>query len=248
MAKKAPKIKRIESFEFPEGMILAKKYRVESLLGTGWEGEVYRLSELSTGIERAGKFFFPHRNKHNRKLKFYATKLHKLRNCPILIQYHTQENIWYHGMRITFLVSEYVQGQLLSEFLEKQPGKRLHYFQACHLLHALAAGIESIHRLREYHGDLHTDNVIVQRHGLGFDLKLLDMYWWGSQRPENIQEDVLNLIRIFYESLGGAKHYSNLPKPIKEIISGQKRSLILKKFKTAGKLREYLETMNWSSS
>ena len=35
----------------------------------------------------------------------------------------------------------------------------------------------------EYHGDLHDDNIIVRRHGLSFDLKLVDMFPWGATRP-----------------------------------------------------------------
>ncbi|TVQ80172.1 MAG: serine/threonine protein kinase [Bradymonadales bacterium] len=232
-------------FDFEPGRILAKKYQVESLLGAGWEGEVYRLTELSTGIERAGKFFYPQRNRHNRNLKFYAQKLHKLRNCPILIQYHTQEVIWNRGERISFLISEYVEGELLSDFLKRQPGKRLHAFQGVHLLHALAKGMEKIHQLREYHGDLHTDNIMIASHGLGFELKLIDMYWWGSARPENISADVCDLVRVFYDSLGGARTYQSQPAAVKEICCGLKKSLILKKFKTAGKLKSFLEMMSW---
>lgn len=235
----------LDSFDFEPGRILAKKYQVESLLGKGWEGEVYRLTELSTGIERAGKFFYPKRNKHNRNLKFYAQKLHKLRSCPILIQYHTQEIMWNRGERISFLISEYVEGELLSEFLKRQPGQRLHPFQAVHLLHALARGMERIHLLREYHGDLHTDNIMVASHGLGFELKLIDMYWWGSARPENISADVVDLVRVFYDALGGKKTYAKQPLAVKEICCGLKQSLILKKFRTAGKLRQYLENMTW---
>lgn len=240
------KLEKIESFDFPTGRILARKYRVEHLLGSGWESEVYLLTELSSGVERAGKFFFPHRNPNNRNLKIYARKLHKLRSSPALIQYHTQEAFWHRGHYISFLVSEYVEGELLSSFLKRQPGGRLHYFQALHLLHSLAKGLENIHRLHEYHGDLHSDNIIVRSHGLGFDLKLMDMHWWGSARPENILADVCDLIRIFYQSLGGAKHYAQLPKEIKNIISGQKKSLIQKKFRSAGKLKDFLENMEWN--
>ncbi|MBW2987840.1 serine/threonine protein kinase, partial [Candidatus Woesearchaeota archaeon] len=63
---------------------------------------------------------------------------------------------------------------------------------------------------------------------------------------EQIKSDVVELIHIFYEVLGGKKHYHNLPPEIKDIICGLKRSLITKKFKTAGKLREYLENMEWN--
>lgn len=236
---------KIEEFNFPEGIILARKYQVVDLLGKGWEGEVYLLKELMTGVLRAGKFFYPHRNTGSRVTRLYAHKLHKLRHCQVLVHYHTQELIWYRGHRIAFMVSEYVEGELLGEFLKRQPGKRIGAFQALHLLHALAKGLEEVHRLREYHGDLHTDNVMVRRTGLGFDLKVFDLYHWRATKPEMIQEDVFNLIFIFYEAIGGKKQYSKQPEYVKEICCGLKRSLIEKKYKTAGKLREYLESMEW---
>jgi serine/threonine protein kinase len=237
--------KRISSFKFQPGKKLAGKYEVISLLGSGWEGEVYRVRELTCGIERAAKFFFPHRNMYNRATKFYAKKLHKLRHCPILIQYHTQERIQYRGVQVIFLVSEYVEGELLSEYLKQRPGKRLTPFEGLHLLHALASGVEEIHRAREYHGDLHDDNIIIRRQGLTYHVKLVDMYNWGAPDANNIRDDVCDLIRIFYDSIGGARFYAKHPFEIKQICCGLKRSLIIRKFKTAGHLRQYLETMDW---
>lgn len=236
---------RIKRFGFRPGTTLLDKYDVVSQLGRGWEGEVYLVRERATGIERAAKFWYPHRNPSNRAVRFYAKKLHKLRNCPILIQYHTQETIECQGLPVRFLVSEYVEGELLSHFIRRQPGRRLPVFQALHVLHALAAGIESIHRQREYHGDLHDENIIVRRYGLSFDLKLVDMFHWGPARPENIRDDVLFLVRIFYEAIGGAARYARQPAEAKAICCGLKRSLILRKFRNAGQLRGYLETMRW---
>jgi len=235
----------IESFNLSSGRIIAKKYEIKSLLGTGWESEVYLVREITTGIERTAKFFFPQRNLHDRALKFYARKLHKLRKCPIVIQYSTQDTIIFRRTPISFLVSEFVEGELLSEYLDRQPGKRLLPFQALHLLYALARGIECIHTVGDYHGDLHTDNIIVQRVGLNFELKLLDMFHWGAPSAENIRDDVINLVRIFYDALGGQKHYAKLPEEVKQICCGLKRTQITKKFRTAGKLRKYLESMQW---
>ncbi len=235
----------LDSFDFEPGRMLGGKYEIISKLGEGWEGEVYMVREKFSKIDRAAKFFFPKRNPRNKNLLFYAKKLHKLRHCPILIHYHTQETIIYRRTPITFLVSEYVEGELLSEFLARQKGKRINSFRALHLLHALASGIESIHHMREYHGDLHTDNIIIRRYGLSYDLKLLDMFHWGAPKAGNIHIDVFDLIRIFYDSIGGQKHYAKQSREIKELCCGLKRTLILKKFRTAGQLREYIETMKW---
>ncbi len=237
--------KRVDSFDFESGRILARKFEVVSRLGAGWEGEVYHIRELRTGIDRTAKFFFPHRNYRERFSTIYAKKLHKFRRCKVIIEYRTQETITYRGLPVSFLVADYVEGELLSSFLDHQPGRRLTAFQGLHLLHALASGIDCIHRMGEYHGDLHTDNIIVQRYGLGFDLKLLDMFHWGAPKPENIRDDVCDLVRIFYDAIGGQKHYAKQAPEVKAICCGLKRTLILKKFRSAGQLRDHLETMQW---
>jgi serine/threonine protein kinase len=237
----------IDSFDFQPGRIIARRYVIEQLLGAGWEAEVYLVRELTTGIEHTAKFFFPQRNVKDKALKFYARKLHTLRKCPIVIQYSTQDTIIFKRTPISFLVSEYVEGELLSDYLNQQPGKRLHPFQALHLLYALAIGIERIHSVGEYHGDLHSGNIIVQNVGLEYNLKLIDMFQWKDSHSANVKSDVMDLIRIFYDALGGQKHYAKQPPEIKAICCGLKHSLALKKFNSAGKLCRYIENMQWDN-
>ena len=239
------KPKPIESFDLKPGRILARKYEVVSRLGGGWEGEVYKIREKNTHIERAAKLFFPQRNPRNKTAKAYARKLHKLRGCPIVIHYHTEEIIPLRRQAITVLVSEYVEGELLTDFLKRQPGGRLHPPQAILLLYALVVGLECIHRAREYHGDLHSDNIIVERYGLFFDLKILDFFHWPGQKRAGTQDDICFLIRNLYDALGGARFYAKQPKEIKHICLGLKRSLILKRFPTVTHLRQHLEALRW---
>ncbi|MEE9258680.1 MAG: hypothetical protein V3U37_03970 [Nitrospinaceae bacterium] len=91
MAKKT--VVKINSFDLFPGRKIGPKYKVLSKLGEGWEGEVYKVLEISTGIERAAKLFYPQRNVRDQSAKLYAKKLHKLQACHILIHYHTQETI-----------------------------------------------------------------------------------------------------------------------------------------------------------
>jgi tRNA A-37 threonylcarbamoyl transferase component Bud32 len=233
------------AFGFRPGRRLAHKYEVLSKLGGGYEGEVYKVRELTTGIERAAKFFYPERNVRDRTITYYARKLDKLRRCPILIPYLTHDQIDYRGQAIKFLVSEYVEGQPLKTFIRAQPGRRLTDFEGLHVLHSLAAGLEVIHALKDYHGDLHAENIIIRRRGIGFEVKLIDMYRWNVSTTENIREDVYDIIHIFYDAIGGRGHYAKCRPEIRAICCGLKRSLIHKKFRTAGQLRVYLETMEW---
>lgn len=238
----------ITSFRLQPGVEIAGKYQVTGFLGAGWEGEVYLVREMFTGIDRTAKFFFPQRNPRDRALRECAQRLHALRSCPIIIQYHARETFDYFGQGVSILVSDFVDGELLSDFLKRQPGGRLSPFQGLHLLHALASGIGLIHAIGEYHGDLHPENVIIQRHGLGFDLKVLDIFHWPAPRRENIRYDVQCLIRILYDALGGQKRYAKHPPEIKSICRGLRKDLIFRKFRNARDIKSYLETMQWSSA
>ena len=236
---------RIRRFDFEPGTLLADKYEVVELLGSGWEGEVYKVVERRTSIVRAAKLFDPRRNPRNRTLRFYARKLHKLRHCPILIQYHAVEPLESEQGPVAMMLSDFVEGELLSSFLKRFPGKRLTPFAGLHLLHALARGVEPIHELGEYHGDLHTDNVIVSRFGLRFELRLIDLIRGHDSLARNQRADIFDVIYLMWESLGGRRTYSRHPEVVKYICCGLKRSLIRRKFPTIGHLRRHLETLSW---
>lgn len=234
-------------FNFSTDRIIANKYQISKRLGGGWEGEVYKAIELTTKIPVALKFFYPNRNKGNKVAIQYAKRLHKLSESSVSINYYTQEKLVHRGQPITCFVYEYADGFILSHFLKRQPGQRLGVMQGLQLLHSLAKGIENVHFHNEYHGDLHSDNIIVKRRGLGFEFKLLDMYNWGDAKSLNKAEDILNLIRIFHDAIGGKKHYAKHPKEVKEICLGLKSSLIRKKFRTASMLRQHIENIEWVS-
>lgn len=235
--------RRITELGFEPGQIVAGTYEIVRRLGSGWEGETYLLRERATRIERAGKFFFPHRNRGDHAARRNARKLHKLSRCPIIVGYHARERCEIDGTPVTFLVSEYVSGEPLGAFLERQPGGRLAPYPALHLLHALAEGMAAVHRCREYHGDLHEDNVMVERFGLRFDLKILDLYNHGPFSRERRQDDLCEMIRLFYEALGGRRHYARQPPEVKAICRGLKRSLILERFPSVPRLLEHLEKL-----
>jgi len=239
---------RLDAFNFRPGRKIAGKYEVEAHLGKGYEGEVYKVIEIRTGIPRAVKIFYPHRNVRDRAVRYYAKKLERLRDCPIVTQYHHTEVIQFRRYPVTCLVSDYVEGRLLTDFIARQPGKRLRPFEALHLLYPLVVGLERIHDLREYHSDIHSDNVIVRRRGIFFDVKLVDFYNYGPPTAAKIREDVIQTVRLLYDALGGRKYYAGLPPEIKAICCGLRRDLIAHKFPTAGRLRAHLDSFAWQEA
>jgi tRNA A-37 threonylcarbamoyl transferase component Bud32 len=237
----------IDRFDFPAGRRLAAKYCVDAYLGSGWEGEVYRVTEVRTGIPRAAKIFYPQRNVRDRAVRVYARKLERLRDCPLVVQYHHTESLRHKSEQVTCLISEFVDGELLEDFVRRQPGKRLQSFEALCLMHALASGIEQIHALKEYHGDIHDHNVLVQRRGIGFDVKLLDLYHWGASDRNKTREDVIQLVRLLYDAVGGKARYAKQPPEIKAVCCGLRRGLIIERFPTVSRLRRHLESFSWPS-
>ena len=236
---------KVKRFDFPPGRTIAGKYVIERPLGSGWEGEVYAIVERNTGIRRAAKFYYPHRDPMGKAAIAYARKLDALRHCPILMQYHHQEISYVKRKKVMVVISELVEGKKLSEFLAQQPDHRLITFEALHVLYVLAKGIAPIHARGEYHGDIHDDNIMIRRQGIGFEVKLLDFFDLGRPTKSKIYKDVLNLIQVFQTITGGRAAYATQPKVVKDIIRGQKDSLILERFQSAGDIQTHLESLTW---
>lgn len=232
-------------YDLKQGMTLGRNYFVVEFLGSGWEGEVYKVVERVSGIQRAAKIFYKNHRPSQKKMESYIKKLHKLRQCPIITQYHHRDIARVGRESVEILISDLAEGEMLSSFLQKQPRKKLPAFEALHLLYALAVGMEPIHFAGDYHGDIHSDNVVVNRIGLGFDVQLLDFFDLGRPSREKVQHDVYDLIRLLYDSIGGPKEYARSGSEIRQIVCGLKRTLIAKKFKTAGQLRIALNNMAW---
>ncbi|HEV7300526.1 MAG TPA: protein kinase [Tepidisphaeraceae bacterium] len=236
---------KVKRFDFEPGRSVAGKYDIDSPLGGGWEGEVYCIRERATGIRRAAKFYYPHRDPTGKAAIAYARKLDALRHCPILMQYHHQELVIVKRAKVMVVISELVEGQKLSAFLKDQPDGRLTTFEALHVLYNLAKGIAPIHARGEYHGDIHDDNVMIRRQGIGFEVKLLDFFDLGKPTRAKIRKDVLNLIQVFHTIVGGRSRYGEQPKVVKDIIRGLKDSLILERFSSAGEIQRHLENIEW---
>lgn len=234
-----------EEFMLKPGRLIGGKYIVDEPLGMGWEGEVYRVTERTTGATRAVKLFYAERNLRDRRLKRYARKLERLRRCPVIIQYHHSEVLRVGKEKLTCLVSEFVDGQMLPDYVSRQPGRRLEPFRALSLTYAIATGLSQIHDHREYHGDLHAGNVLIRPRGVFFDVKLLDFFDWDATSAEVRRDDIVDLARILFDISGGRDRYPSQPEAIKNIVRGLRRDLILRRFPTMRRMCHWLETFDW---
>ena len=96
-------------FDFEPGKVIGAKYTVESKLGGGTEGEVYRVVERGTDIHRAIKVFYPKRASTEKELRAHARRLHQLRHCPAIVQYIHSTKAVVKGQTVMCLVSELVR-------------------------------------------------------------------------------------------------------------------------------------------
>lgn len=231
-----------------QGQIFLNRFQVEKLLGAGYEGEVYRVTELYTQKTRAIKLFYPARNPKFKVSTRNAITMDKLRESSLVMDCLSHEIVKIKSQKVACLVLEFVEGETLHNFMNLSRQKRISIFPAIHLLYSIVLGVEAIHSKGEYHGDLHVDNVIIQKFGLNFELKIIDFHHWGDSKKANREEDIIKIIRIFYDILGGVKYYSKLPDSIKYIIAGLKRGLILSRFRTISDLRLHIESMDWSDA
>ena len=228
-------------FDLRPGRSIRGKYVVEEFLGGGAEGEVYKVVESRTGIRRAAKLFYPDRNERDRAAKSYARKLEGLRGCSLVIQYHHAETVTVRGVPVTCLVSDYVDGVLLSDYVAAHPNGRMHPFMALHVFYQIVCGLEQIHAAGEYHGDLHEHNILIRPAGLFFDIKVVDFYDLGRVTGSHRRRDIQHAIRLLHLMVGGRRHYARQPAAIKAICLGLRRDRINARFPTAARLRDHLE-------
>lgn len=237
---------KITQFDLKPGTILADKYVVTRKLSVGTEGEVYLTSEIATGIERATKIFFPHKNQNNELAKNYATKMHHLRFCSGLVKYHSYELVKHKNCLVTCLISEYVDGHLLIDYL-KLNNESLHYYQSLQIIYEIAKFLKEIHEKGNYHGNLHLGNVIIKHTGLSYHIKLIDCIDWGVAKKDYIKKDIYDLLRIYYAMLGSNSVYSSLPQSIKGLLFGLKKNKIYENYKNAEDLIKKIDKMNWTA-
>lgn len=238
-------VQQLTLFDLQPGEKLGGRYVVEEFLGGGIEGEVYKVVEQRTRIHRAAKIFYPRGNERDRAARSYARKLDRLRNCPIVIQYHHAESVTIEGRPVTCLFSDYVDGILLSDFVASHPGGRLQPFEALHVIYPIVCGLEQIHAAQEYHGDLHEQNILIRPAGIFFDIKIVDFYDRGRSSGVQRRDDVVDVARLLHEIVGGRRHYARQPAAIKSVCLGLRRDRIYTHFPNATRLRRHLERFAW---
>jgi serine/threonine-protein kinase len=149
------------SIPFTPGTIIAGRYRVVSLLGTGGMGQVYRAEDLKLGYSIALKFL-------PRRLSHESSTLERLYSEVRIGRQVSHPNVCrLYDIAETdgqpFIAMEYVDGEDLASLLRRighLPGDK-----ALDIAGGLCAGLAAAHDRGVVHGDLKPANVMIDSRG-----------------------------------------------------------------------------------
>ena len=157
------------------GDLLDDKYRIESSIGQGGMGAVFRATHLHTTRTVAIKVIRPHLTSHAEFVERFrreAEAAGRLRhpNVVDVTDFGFAETA---GGRVAYLVMEYLDGCTLSDVLAEE--KRLPLTWAVDIIEQISSALDEAHRQGIVHRDLKPDNIWLEpnRRG-GYTVKVLD--------------------------------------------------------------------------
>ncbi|HUP60983.1 MAG TPA: serine/threonine-protein kinase [Thermoanaerobaculia bacterium] len=223
--------------QFAPGTIIAGRYRIASILGSGGMGEVYRADDTKLGQQVALKFL-PQRLARDPLL------LERLHDEVRLGRQIAHPNVcriydivdWDDAH---FVAMEYVDGEDLSRLLHRIG--RLASDKAVDIARGIAAGLAAAHAKGIFHRDLKPANVMIDSHG---DARIMDFglalaagddsqdgvisgtpaYMAPEQlagEPASVQSDLYALGLVMYELVTGKRAHNarTLPERVRDLTS-----------------------------
>ncbi|MCA8950844.1 MAG: serine/threonine protein kinase, partial [Planctomycetes bacterium] len=151
--------------------------RLESLLGRGAMGSVYRARQLRLNREVAVKVMRPELLEDPRMLNRFESE------ARMVAQFQSPHVVMVHDVGfengVHFLVMELVRGKNLRDYTRLLAGGRLPAAEAIPLLRQACKGLEEAQRQGIIHRDIKPDNLMLTERG---ELKIAD---FGIAKPEN---------------------------------------------------------------
>jgi hypothetical protein len=145
-------------YRVPPGTQLNGIYEVDSMIGSGGMGEVYKGHEIQTGSHVAIKMLLPDMAGNEAAIALFrkeASALHYLVHDAIVRYFvFTIEPV----LQRPYLAMEFVDGKSLSEIFADGP---LAYEDCLRLMRRVASGLEAAHQRGIIHRDVSPDNIIV---------------------------------------------------------------------------------------
>jgi serine/threonine protein kinase len=167
-----------EDLAFTPGEIIARRYRIVSLLGRGGMGEVYRADDLRLGHPVALKFVSAAVSRNELRLQRFVREVRLARQIShpnICRVYDIAEVSGRH-----FLSMEYIDGEDLSSLLRRVG--RLPFDKALDVTHQICAALTAAHEKGVLHLDLKPANIMIDGRGRA----LITDFSIAVSRPDEI--------------------------------------------------------------
>jgi formylglycine-generating enzyme required for sulfatase activity len=151
---------------FPENQILAERFRIVRLIGTGGMGSVYEAYDLKTGARLALKAIRPDRAQSASLIARLSKELRIARSvshpnvCKVFEFWESDES---ELGRVRFLTMELLEGRTLAQRLQEEGP--LDEEEATAILTDVAAGLSEVHQAGIVHRDLKPANIFLVRRG-----------------------------------------------------------------------------------
>jgi serine/threonine protein kinase len=162
------------------GAVLGNTYVIETLLGRGGMGEVYRATHVELGTEHAIKVMLPSLAADPQIVQLFREEARKLGrvNHDAVVDY---EGFFRdeHGLR--YLVTEFVHGESLERVLRR---RRLEPDAVLRLRDRLASGLAAAHEMDIVHRDVSPENILLPE-GRVEHAKLIDFGIAKAMGPAN---------------------------------------------------------------
>jgi serine/threonine protein kinase len=169
------------------GQVLDDKYRIESLLGRGGMGAVFRAVHLGTDRVVALKVITPTlatEPEYVERFRREARACGRLRH-PSIVDVTDFDVINHNGRQLAYLVMEFLDGMTLADVLRHETRPPLPW--VIDLLEQVCAGVEEAHKQGILHRDLKPENIWLEPNRRGsYSVKILD---FGLARLDSGRSD-----------------------------------------------------------
>ncbi|MDP3640417.1 MAG: serine/threonine-protein kinase, partial [Nanoarchaeota archaeon] len=140
-----------------------ERYRNLGLIGSGGQGQVFKVEERATGTPYAAKRFILDNWEELQRLEDEVKALQKLQH-PNIVAYQDHSALEENWSPELFLVTEYVEGKSLAQYLAE--GKQFSEEEIIDIKEQLVAGLTYAHSQSIVHRDIKPENILLTEEGI----------------------------------------------------------------------------------